>query len=80
MTSPVTNNEWKAFDIGGERLIKYFDAIVAEQRKRWNAPDWRTQPIIEADLTNWNDIARALYQVCGPDRNYIASGQPGEAD
>lgn len=75
----TTNHEWKAREIGGERLVKYFDAIQEEQRKRWNVPDWRTQPIIEADLVNWKDIARALDRL--PERpNYVASGQAGEAD
>lgn len=46
--------------IGGNNLVKVFDAIQAQQRKRWNAPDWREQPIIDADLINWQDLAEAL--------------------
>lgn len=53
-------NEAKAREIGGEALVKFFDYIQEEQRKRWNCPDWRQAPIIDADLTNWRDIAQAL--------------------
>ncbi len=54
------NHEEKAREIGGNRLVKFFDDIQTEQRKRWAAPSWQTQPITDADLVNWADISRAL--------------------
>jgi hypothetical protein len=56
----LQNNEYIAKTLGGERLIRFFDLINAEQRKRWNAPPWREQKLIDADLVNWADVGRAL--------------------
>jgi hypothetical protein len=56
----MTPNEIKAQEIGGRALVRFFDDILTEQRKRWNAPDWRLTPIIDADLINWRDISQAL--------------------
>jgi hypothetical protein len=49
-----------AREIGGDNLIRYFDLIQAEQRKRWSTPGWRTQSITEADIQNWRDVTAAL--------------------
>lgn len=62
----MTDASTKAREIGGERLIQFFDAILAEQRKRWNAPDWRLIVPIPADITNWTDIAAALAEQSRP--------------
>jgi hypothetical protein len=56
----LQNNEITARALGGERLIRFFDLILTEQRKRWNAPDWRTTKLIDADLVNWADVGNAL--------------------
>lgn len=49
-----------AREIGGDALVRFFDDVQTEQRKRWNAPDWRAQPVADADRTNWRDVAAAL--------------------
>jgi hypothetical protein len=54
------NNEAKARELGGERLVRFFDLVQQEQRKRWNVPPWREQKLIDADLVNWKDVSRAL--------------------
>lgn len=56
----MSDAEKIAREIGGDALVQFFDAILAEQRKRWNAPDWRLNRQSDADRTNWRDIAAAL--------------------
>jgi hypothetical protein len=60
MTLHGLSNEATARELGGERLVRFFDLINTEQRKRWNAPPWREQKLIDADLVNWADVGRAL--------------------
>lgn len=58
----------EARKIGGDILVRFFDAVWAEQRLRWNCPDWKEAPITEADLVNWRDVAAALRRVLeGPE-------------
>ena len=64
----MRDNEAKAREIGGDLLVRYFDLIQGEQRLRWNCPDWRTQPVFEADLVNWRDVAAALRSIVEEER------------
>lgn len=56
----MTVNEARVLVIGSQPLVDFYDAIWREQRKRWNAPDWREQPWSEADFVNAKDTAVAL--------------------
>jgi len=58
-------NEDQVREIGGQRLVCYYDRIMEQQRKRWNVPDWRTQPWIAADFQNARDVAAALEAIYG---------------
>lgn len=49
-----------AQQIGGDRLVRLFDLVQVEQRKRWSCPDWRQREAEDADLTNFRDLAAAL--------------------
>lgn len=58
-------NEERVRQVGGQRLVDYYDAILEAQRRRWQAPDWRHQPWVGADFQNAADTAAALDSLFG---------------